>query len=97
MEHTENENLAIGPLFMSTFVLTGIVITSFFVLTGLKDSTERKLLQAFQEKRPQAALENDASQAARLNEYATIDKEAGQYQIPVDKAMDLVIEEREAK
>ena len=97
MEHTENENLAIGPLFMTTFVLTGIVVTCFFVLTGLKDRTERNLLQAFQEQRPEAALENDAAQAARLNDYGTIDKEAGQYQIPIDKAMDLVIEQRQAK
>lgn len=97
MENTESENLAIGPLFMTTFVLTGIVITCFFVLTGLKDSTERDILQAFQEQRPKAALENDAAQAARLNDYATIDKEAGQYQIPIDKAMDLVIEKRQAK
>ena len=97
MEHTENENLAIGPLFMTTFVLTGIVITCFFLLTGLKDSTERNLIQAFQEQRPAASLENDATQAGRLDTYATIDKEAGQYQIPVDKAMDLIIEQRKAK
>ncbi|MFT4709665.1 MAG: hypothetical protein ACI8Q9_000788 [Planctomycetota bacterium] len=97
MENTENENLAIGPLFMTTFVLTGVVVTCFFALTGLKNYTERNLIQAFQEQRPQAALENDAAQAARLDGYAAIDKETGRYQIPVDKAMDLIIEQRQAE
>ena len=97
MKTIENENLAIAPLFMITFVLTFFTIATFFFCNGLEDSFRDDRIQHFQEQRPAAYIENDAKHEARINSYATIDKAADQYQIPIERAMDLVVQERAAK
>jgi hypothetical protein len=97
METIENENLAIGPLFVAVGVCTFFVVASFFVLDGLMTSERDSLIQDFQEKSPADRLENDALQTQRLNSYEAIDKEKGQYQIPVDRAMELILKERSSK
>jgi hypothetical protein len=97
METIENENLAIGPLFVATGVCTFVVIASFFFLDGMMNAERDALIQDFQEQRPAAAMANEAVHAERLTTYKAIDKETGHFQVPVERAMELVIKERSSK
>jgi hypothetical protein len=94
MESFENENLAIGPLFMVTGVMTFLVVAIIFVLTGMHDADEAALIDMHEAKRPTASLENDARQTERLENYSKTDDV---YQIPIERAMELVVDEAASK
>jgi hypothetical protein len=42
-------------------------------------------------------MANEAVHAERLTTYKAIDKETGHFQVPVERAMELVIKERSSK
>ncbi len=88
----EPENLAIGPLFAVTGVSTFFVLAVVFALTGLHDSMERDIKASFNAEMPADTLELEAEQKDMVESYST--GEDGRVRIPVEDAMEMVLEER---
>jgi hypothetical protein len=88
----EKENLAIGPLFAVSGISFFFVVAVIFALTGLHDFEERRLKAAFNAELPDDTVRVEAEQKAMVEDYS---KDAdGNVRIPVEAAMDMVLEER---
>lgn len=94
MHDFEEENISIGPLFMIIGVGTLFVIAVIFALTGLQNSMEQSLEAEWAEVQAPDVAQNAEEQAARLETAGWIDKDKGQVRLPVERAMQLVLEER---
>jgi hypothetical protein len=90
----EKENLAIGPLFAVTGVSFFFVLAVVLALTGLHKFEKERLEDAFNAKIPADALQVRTEQHELVEGYAK--DEAGKVRIPVEQAMELVLEERAA-
>ncbi|MDF1799744.1 MAG: hypothetical protein P1V81_11250 [Planctomycetota bacterium] len=88
----EKENLAIGPLFTVSGITVFFVIAIILALTGLNDFEQRRLKAGFNAKLPADTLRVEAEQKALVEDYS---KDAdGNVRIPVEAAMDMILEER---
>ncbi|MEO0649049.1 MAG: hypothetical protein AAFZ65_00040 [Planctomycetota bacterium] len=91
----EQDSVPVGRLFVIGF--TGIVLTYVIVLflQGLFFKEERgqweEKVVAIETTEPNAIL---AEQMESNRTYGEVDSEAGTYQIPVERAIDLVVSER---
>jgi hypothetical protein len=94
MHDFEEENISIGPLFMTVGVGTLFVIAVIFALTGLQKTMKQSLEAEWAGAAVLDVETNSAEQAERLGTYGMINKDKGQFRIPVDQAMKLVLEER---
>lgn len=93
VDNIEQESLNIGALFMVTGISTFFVLAVILGLTGLHDAVERDLKAGFNAKIPADVLEHEAGQQELLESYAQ--DEDGSVRIPVDRAMEMVLEERQ--
>ncbi len=96
MKDFEEENIPIGPLSMIVGVATCFVIVVIFVLTGLESSIRQGRLDAFAREAAVKAEASAAIRAERTSTYGVLDNETGKVQIPVERAMELVTEERKS-
>ena len=94
MQEFEEENLAMGPLFMILGVSTFFVVAVILALTGLYNAERQSLESTWANTKLEDSEANKAEQAERLSTYAVLDKEAGKLRIPIDRAMELVVKER---
>ncbi len=91
-ETVEPENLAIGPLFAVTGVATFFVLAVILALTSLHDSVERDIKASFNAELPTDTLELGAEQRDMVESYSA--GEGGKVRIPVEDAMEMVLEEQ---
>ncbi|MHC4260956.1 MAG: hypothetical protein ACYSWX_00385 [Planctomycetota bacterium] len=91
----EQDSLPVGRLFVIGF--SGIVITYIIVLlvqglyfAGEREQWEEKVVAIPVEEADQTL----SAQAESNRSYGVVDSEAGTYQIPVERAMELMLEEQ---
>lgn len=90
----ENEGIQAGAILTFMFVMAiiiGIAVTIVFNLTNLV--AQDVYDTAATEMTYPEAREARAGAAAQLNQYEVLDQEQGVYQIPVDRAMELMLNE----
>ena len=92
-DNVEQENLAIGPLFAITGLSFFFVLAIVLALTGLHDTVERDLKASFNAQVPEDALRLEAEQQELVESYSM--GEDGTVRIPVERAMEMVLEERQ--
>jgi len=92
-DNVEPENLAIGPLFAVTGLTFFGVLAVVLALTGLHDHVERDLKAGFNAQLPEDTMTLEAEQAEMVETYSK--DEDGKVRIPVEKAMEMVLEERQ--
>jgi len=93
----EPEGIDASALIKATVVLVAFVVVA--VITVFEwQSLEVQVAQvaATQESGYPALREYRAEVAGKLGRYAVLDAEKGSYQIPIDRAIDLVVRERSA-
>jgi hypothetical protein len=94
MHDFEEENISMGPLFMTVGVGTFFVIAVIFALTGLNETLQQDMVDQWASVKTPDTAAYEAEQAENLARYAVIDQDKGKVQIPVERAMELVIQER---
>ena len=94
MKEFEEENLAMGPLFMVLGVSTFFVVAVIFALTGLYNAERQSLEDTWAGAKVADTQANEAEQAERLGTYAVLDEASGKLRIPIERAMELTVKER---
>lgn len=92
MQEFEEENVPIGPLFMTLGVTAFFTLAIIFGLTGLYEGLSTYYQNQGSANLPNDVVEYHQESAAQLNTYQKGDGEL--VRIPIERAMDLVLEAR---
>lgn len=89
----EPEGLDVGSLVFHavTKIIVPIVIALMFIFPLVNLNIERLSMLATEQGGTPIKSNADAEAVAKLNNYRVIDRAAGVYQIPVDRAMEIIV------
>ena len=79
----------VGGLFVVVFVLAVIALVGYFDRVATEEFEVKVVDQA-----AAAPRELRAQQLSRIREYRWVDRQAGTVAIPIERAMELIVEER---
>jgi hypothetical protein len=92
MQEFEEENVPIGPLFMTLGVTAFFTLAIIFGLTGLYEGLSTHYQDEWAAQQPQDVVDYHEQTEAQLTTYQKGDGDV--VRIPVERAMDLVLEAR---